>query len=80
MSVIKIFKGGSLEWLTAFFFLSVFLFLKSISTFDLSTVQRGVDGKLDASPSLSNCDSEALRLRCKFMSSLKKKKKTHLNK
>lgn len=77
VSVIKIFKGGSLDWLTAFFF--VFLFLKSISTFDLSTVQRRVDGKLDASPSLSIWDPEGLRLRCEFMSWLKKNKKKDIS-
>lgn len=79
VSVIKIFKGGSLEWLTAFSFFhasSFFFFFKSISTFDLPTVQRGVDGKLDASPSLSDWEAERLRLRCKFMSSLWKTQKT----
>lgn len=59
MSVIKIFKGGSLDWLTAFFFLSFFFKINLDLTFDLSTVQRGVDGKLDAA---HHCLTDILRV------------------
>lgn len=79
VSVIKIFKGGSLEWLIASSFLLA-LKKKSISTFDLPTVQHGVDGKLDAGPSLSNWDPKPFKAEMQiYVFVVKGKKKQNIS-